>query len=301
MVVVVAARFAHQLFDEMPHKNVVTWTSMISSYVRHGSFQLALGLFKEMLASNEMPNHYTLSVAVHACTVVGYVDLGVQIHVMGALGNAFRVFDALYIIDVVTRNVMISRLAQDGDTSEVLRILSEMQVVDGLNPYDSTIVGLLKCCNILKEVEQVHGLALKTGFKNDIAVGNSLMDSYVKVGSIDLGKKILGSLELNNTSSFVWSSIISSHARNSCGKEAITLSKDMCRQGVRPNQHALSSALKACTDVRDLSTGMLVRFVRQRSYLGGLMTKVLWHGMHGHLGLHMKWAFVFLIVRENFE
>ncbi|KAK3007009.1 hypothetical protein RJ639_017370 [Escallonia herrerae] len=156
-------------------------------------------------------------------------------------------------IDVVSWNVMISGLAQDGYTSEVLRIHSEMQMVDGLNPNDSTIIGLLKCCYILKEVEQVHGLALKTGFKNDIAAGSSLMDSYGKVGSIDLGQKILGSLELNNTSCFVWSSIISSHPRNGCGKEAITLFRDMCRQGVRPNQHALSSALKACTDVRDLN------------------------------------------------
>ncbi|KAK2994982.1 hypothetical protein RJ640_015412 [Escallonia rubra] len=111
-----------------------------------------------------MPNHYTLSVAVRTCTVFGYVDLGVQIHglivcvglerdefagsslldfyfkVMGDLGSAFHVFDGLYRIDVVTWNVMISGLAQDGDTSEVLRILSEMQVVDGLNPNDSTIV-----------------------------------------------------------------------------------------------------------------------------------------------------------------
>ncbi|KAK3018531.1 hypothetical protein RJ639_005097 [Escallonia herrerae] len=142
---------------------MLTWTSMISSYVQHGSFQLALGLFKEMLASNEMPNHYTLSVAVRTCTVVLYVDLDVQIH----------------------------GLAQDGDTSEVLRILSDMQVVDGLNPNDSTIVGLLKCYYILKEVEQVHGLALKTGFKNDIAVSSSFMDSYGKLGSIDLGQKIL--------------------------------------------------------------------------------------------------------------
>ncbi|KAK3026911.1 hypothetical protein RJ639_041095 [Escallonia herrerae] len=193
-----------------------------------------------------------LSVAIRACTVVGYVDLGVQIHglivcvglerdefagsslldfyfkVMGDLGSAFCVFDGLYRIDVVTWNVMISGLSQDGDTNEIM------------------------------QVEQVHGLALKTGFKNDMAVGRSLMDSYGKVGSIDLGQKILGSLELNNTSSFVWSSIRSNHARNGCEKEAITLFRDMCRQGERSNLHALSSALKACTDVRDLSTGVQV-------------------------------------------
>ncbi|KAK2968185.1 hypothetical protein RJ640_018278 [Escallonia rubra] len=92
-----------------------------------------------------------LSVAVRTCTIFGYVDLGVQIHglvvcvglkrdefarsslldfyfkVMGDLGSALRVFDGLYRIDVVTWNVMISGLVQDGDTSEVLRILSEMQ------------------------------------------------------------------------------------------------------------------------------------------------------------------------------
>ncbi|KAK2993796.1 hypothetical protein RJ640_027674 [Escallonia rubra] len=92
----------------MPHKNVVTWTSMISSYVQHGSFQLALDLFKEMLASNEMPNHYTLFVVVRACTVVGYVDLGIQIHDAGKICEAEKLFRTIDEKDIVAWNAMIT-------------------------------------------------------------------------------------------------------------------------------------------------------------------------------------------------
>ena len=41
--------YAHQLFDEMPEPNVVSWTSLISGYVSMGRPQFPLWLYTNML------------------------------------------------------------------------------------------------------------------------------------------------------------------------------------------------------------------------------------------------------------
>ncbi|KAB5529740.1 hypothetical protein DKX38_019821 [Salix brachista] len=41
--------YAHQLFDEMPEPNVVSWTSLISGYVNMGRPQFPLWLYTNLL------------------------------------------------------------------------------------------------------------------------------------------------------------------------------------------------------------------------------------------------------------
>nr|KYP66570.1 Pentatricopeptide repeat-containing protein At2g13600 family [Cajanus cajan] len=49
-------RHAHLLFDKMPHRNVVTWTTLISAHLRTGSLPKAFEMFNHMRAANERPN-----------------------------------------------------------------------------------------------------------------------------------------------------------------------------------------------------------------------------------------------------
>ncbi|XP_059639730.1 pentatricopeptide repeat-containing protein At2g03880, mitochondrial-like [Cornus florida] len=181
----------------MPQKNFVTWTSLISSQVRHGSSEIALQLLKKMLESGERPNQDTLSSAVRACTHIGFVELGLQIHglivhfgverdefpgssliefyvkIGCSLDDAFCVFDGLFKRDFVTWNVMISGFAQDGKISE----------------------------------------------------GSVLVDLYGNCGDMDSASKVFKSMEMKD--SFAWSSIISGYVRNGSGEEALILFRDM--------------------------------------------------------------------------
>lgn len=271
---------ARLIFDQMPHKNVVTWTSFISALVHHGFCLKALNLFKKMLESSARPNQFTFSVTIRACVAAASPDLGLQVHgliirlgferdgfagsslvdmyfkIGGGLEDACCIFSRLFSRDSVMWNVMISGFAQIGDVCEVLRLLWEMWALDGLKPNDFTLTSLLKCCCLLEEIQQIHGLALKLGTDADLVVGSALVDVYGKCGSMEWSRKVLNSMELKD--SFVWSSIISGYARNGSGDEAVCLFRDMCRQGMTPDQHALSSTLKACVETRDLETGVQV-------------------------------------------
>ncbi|VFQ93508.1 unnamed protein product [Cuscuta campestris] len=271
---------ARKLFDKMPQKDVVTWTSMISSSVRYGDPEKALNLFKEMLRKNENPNPYTFSTIIRACTSCSLIELGKQVHglilkyglakneytgsslvdfykkVGDNLSDAFCVFNGLSERDLVIWNIIISGFAQSGDVNKVLSLFEEMRKADGLMPNDFTLTSLLKCCFSGKDVEQVHCLAMKSGFDGDIVVGSALVDVYGKCGDLGSGEKVFESMEVKDA--FAWSSIVTGHVRTGSDTRAIVLFKGMLSQGVRPDQHILSSTLRACAEIGFLETGIQI-------------------------------------------
>ncbi|PKI61090.1 hypothetical protein CRG98_018535 [Punica granatum] len=72
---------AKEFFEQMPERDVVSWSSVISGYVQAGCFLEALDLFHEMLRSGAKPNQFTLVSALSACANLVALDQGRWIHV----------------------------------------------------------------------------------------------------------------------------------------------------------------------------------------------------------------------------
>ncbi|KAM1156483.1 hypothetical protein ACFX2B_026981 [Malus domestica] len=72
--------FAQEFFNQMPHKNVVSWNSMISYYVREGQCRVALVLFQKMLNSSVVPDEATLVSVLSACSQIGDLVIGRKTH-----------------------------------------------------------------------------------------------------------------------------------------------------------------------------------------------------------------------------
>ncbi|KAI4314649.1 hypothetical protein L6164_027537 [Bauhinia variegata] len=268
------------LFDQMPWKNVVSWTTLISANIRAGSFGKAMEVFKEMCAMGERPNQYTFSALLKGCANPAFRNVGLQIHglivhfglekdkfagsclvhmysnIENHLQDAGHIFNELLEKDRVTWNVMIFGFAQVSNSSTVVRLFSEMQEVDGLKPDEFTLMNLLKCCSSLEEVKQIHGLALKFGAESGVVMGGALVDLYAKCRDINSCKKLFDSMEEKD--GFVWSSIMSGYIKNSRGEEAVHFFMDLCRQGMKLDKHILSSTLKACTEIEDFNRGIQV-------------------------------------------
>uniref|UniRef100_M8BH45 RNase H type-1 domain-containing protein n=1 Tax=Aegilops tauschii TaxID=37682 RepID=M8BH45_AEGTA len=67
---------ALNVFNAMPRKNVITWTSMISAFARHGDGKSALALFDKMKSEGVEPNGVTFLGLLFACCHAGLVDEG---------------------------------------------------------------------------------------------------------------------------------------------------------------------------------------------------------------------------------
>ncbi|PRQ48435.1 putative tetratricopeptide-like helical domain, DYW domain-containing protein [Rosa chinensis] len=165
-----------RIFKRFHHPNLVTWTSLIVALVRNGREELALIKFRKMIRDSVVPNSFTLSSVLQACSSLAMMDEGQQIHAMvtkfgldrhifagaalinlyGKCGNtemARSVFDALIEIDLVSVNSMIYSYAQNGFGHEALQLFDGMKDLR-LEPNDVTILSVLLACNNSGLVQQ---------------------------------------------------------------------------------------------------------------------------------------------------
>ncbi|KAK8969795.1 Pentatricopeptide repeat-containing protein [Platanthera guangdongensis] len=166
---------ARTVFDEMPHKNVVSWSAMIACYAKNGRHFAALEIFREMNMMRDpeiIPNSVTMISVIQACAGLAALNLGKVVHgyvlrralntivsVMNALISLYakcgrldlgqQIFDKMiYIVprNVVSWNSMISGFGIHGFAKESIRIFEKM-IGAGISPSPITFVGLLGACS----------------------------------------------------------------------------------------------------------------------------------------------------------
>jgi pentatricopeptide repeat protein len=67
---------ACSVFDQMPHKNVITWNALIGGYAYHGMGCMAVQMFDRMVREGFVPNHVTFLALLVACAYSGMLKKG---------------------------------------------------------------------------------------------------------------------------------------------------------------------------------------------------------------------------------
>jgi pentatricopeptide repeat protein len=169
---------ALKLFQLMPYRDVVSWTTMVNGFVVNGDFYKAIQFFGMMMTHKDVvgclvkPNEATyVSVLsscanlegktaldfgrqVHGYIVVKGVHLGVFVGTslinlygkMGCLNYAVNVFRVMVVREVCTWNAMISSLASNGREKEALDLFEKMKKLQGLKPNSISFVAVLTAC-----------------------------------------------------------------------------------------------------------------------------------------------------------
>ncbi|XWS54801.1 hypothetical protein CRYUN_Cryun10bG0120200 [Craigia yunnanensis] len=102
--------FSRRTFNQIPIKDVYTWNSMVSTYVRSGHFREAADCFYQFfLTSCLRPDFYTFAPVLKAC-------------------SARKLFDDMPVRDMGSWNAMISGYCQNGNAAEALDVLNEMRL-----------------------------------------------------------------------------------------------------------------------------------------------------------------------------
>ncbi|XP_071717474.1 putative pentatricopeptide repeat-containing protein At1g74400 [Rutidosis leptorrhynchoides] len=167
---------AHRVFDEMPTKNVVSWTVLISAYVDNQKPNVAIKLFRVMHMSNVDPDQVTLTVVLSACADLGALDVGKWIHKLirtnkklnkdlslynallnmytkcGDIETAKVLFDNIRDKDVTTWTSMITGYAIHGRAKEALALFKQMTDTK-IVPNDVTFIGVLMACSHVCNVD----------------------------------------------------------------------------------------------------------------------------------------------------
>ncbi|KAF8027658.1 hypothetical protein BT93_E0538 [Corymbia citriodora subsp. variegata] len=205
---------AAKVFEYMPERTVVSWTSMMSAFCELGESDRVMSMYQQMLQEVD-PNEFSLSVLLKACARKGNPRLVKSVHccivkggcVMdGFLNNALvgayaksgcRPVSEKLIGESEDRNVvswtsLISRAVEEGDAEIAMRYFFRMQE-DGIAPNEITILSILRACSLINELsvfKWVQGLIMKVGWCLDDFVLNSLLEMYLVNGYFFEGMQI---------------------------------------------------------------------------------------------------------------
>lgn len=230
---------ACRLFDEMPERNEVSWTSLISGLLKHGkvneaicyfernpfsnvfswtatisglvhnrmSFR-AMELFREMLRSQVLPNDFTLTSVVKACMELGDFKLG-----MSVLGLVNKVgFEK----NVCVLNSLVKFFLRLGDVDSARMTFDSME-------------------------------------EKDVVSWTTMLDVYVEMGDMGEARRIFD--EMPERNEVTWSAMIARLSQSGNAEEAVRLFGKMVKCSFEPNISCYSSVISALASLQALQSG----------------------------------------------
>ncbi|KNA04431.1 hypothetical protein SOVF_199880 [Spinacia oleracea] len=255
-------------FFRMPVQNVVSWTAMISGYVKKGDVLSAIRLFMEMRKVGVEVNKYTVTSILSACAKPHMVDVAMQMHswiiksgltadsaVVASMISTYskageiNLSELLYLEqddyeDKGVWNVMISSFAQNKKMEKAMNLFCKMLLI-GSKPDNFSISSILSIIDCLYTGRQIHSYTLKTGLVFDLCVGSSLFTMYSKCGRLLESYEVF--LQLPDRDIVSWASMISGFAEHGYAHQAIQLFREMLFAENRPDQVTLLGVLVACS------------------------------------------------------
>lgn len=216
---------AYLVFQRVPEKNLISWTSMITGYMRNGHPECALRFFLDLISSHIKPDDITFGTVLHACSDLATLGHGRMVHgcvvqsgfhayayvgnglvnmyaKCGDINNAYRAFNDVLIKDLVLWNTMLFAFGLHGSSSKALHIFKEM-VSSNMKPDKVTFIGLLMTCSHLGLIEAglsfFESMTSHYGLSPDIDHVACVVDMLGRGGRLGKAKEFANKyIEANN-------------------------------------------------------------------------------------------------------
>ncbi|KAG6677611.1 hypothetical protein I3843_14G035500 [Carya illinoinensis] len=166
------------VFECMPERSDVTWSSMMAGYVQNDLHEEALVLFHRTQMSGLEYNQFTISSTICACAGLAALIEGKQVHGVlckagfesniyvvsslidmyakcGCIREAYIVFQGVDERSIVLWNAMIAGFARHAHSMEAMILFEKMQQMD-ISPNEVTYIAVLNACSHMGLVEKGH-------------------------------------------------------------------------------------------------------------------------------------------------
>ncbi|KAI5077065.1 hypothetical protein GOP47_0009130 [Adiantum capillus-veneris] len=271
-----------KVFLAAQHKDVVTWTAIISAFAKQGHATEALDLSKEMLSEDVEPDRVTFISILDACANLEASEMGKIVHTLitemgihidvvlgtavlnmygkcGCLQCARLLFQTLQRQSVVAWNAMITAYVQSKLCKEALQLFYQM-LKAGVKASKVTFISTLNACvkpQDLAEGMLLHHFVVENGIcaRSDIIVGTSLLSMYSECGSLYDAQNVFDSLSRKNVVS--WTALLSAYVKHEKYSEVLVLFSKLDRKGISPNPITFLTVLDACANAKVSTSGDL--------------------------------------------
>ncbi|XP_051151726.1 putative pentatricopeptide repeat-containing protein At3g25970 [Andrographis paniculata] len=263
-------RNAQKLFDDMPHRDTVSWNTVIAGNVNRGSFGSAWGVLKSMKRCGFLFDAYTFGSVLKGVGVSGGLLYGLQVHSdvvkmgfddnvyaasalldmyakRGRLDDARKVFECMPWRNTVSWNALMAGYAEIGDLQRCIELLVSMEM-EGVRMDDGTFAPLMTLlCNVdsYELLRQLHGMVMKHGLVHETIVFNAMITAYAECGCIEDAERVFDGADAFRDL-VTWNSMLAAyleHGLEGCGFD---LFLKMVRQGLELDAYSYSVIISSC-------------------------------------------------------
>ncbi|PSR96765.1 Pentatricopeptide repeat-containing protein [Actinidia chinensis var. chinensis] len=261
---------ARRLFDEMPKRNLISWSMMIAGVVDLGDYVEAFRLFLTLWEEFSGAGSRVFATMIRAASGLELVFPGRQLHSSalkvgvndnifvscalidmyskcGSIDDARCVFEEMPEKTTVAWNTIIAGYAFHGHSEEALDMYYEMQD-SGAKMDQFTFSMIISVCARLASLEhakQAHAGLVRHGYGLDIVGNTALVDFYSKWGRLEDARNVFENMPRKNVVS--WNALIAGYGNHGRGIEAVELFERMVSEGMAPNHITFLAVLSACS------------------------------------------------------
>ncbi|XP_054783429.1 pentatricopeptide repeat-containing protein At2g33680-like [Prosopis cineraria] len=262
-------REAEKMFVELNARSLISWSAILSVFVKNRYTKKAVKLFLDMLEIGAYVDSVVLCIILDGCSECNNLESGLQIHGLTVkLGHASEVnigtalidlyakcgcfqyarvvFDRLPSKTVASFNaILVGYLNSNFENDEDPMVLLHNLRLNDVRPDWVTFSRLLslyadQAC--LVAGKSLHAYSIKTGIEAESAVGNAVITMYAKCGSIQDAYQIFSNMSHDHVT---WNAIISAYSLQGDGNKALLLFEHMKEEGFPPDEITILSVLQA--------------------------------------------------------
>ncbi|KAM6584132.1 hypothetical protein CsatB_011134 [Cannabis sativa] len=203
---------ATEFLDGMTEKLGIVWNAIISGYVHHARFQEAVQIYRKMLLKGVSQDDFTYTHVISACANGGFFQLGRQLHA--------------YILRTEAKSTPEFSL-----------------------PVSNALVTLYYKCGKMDTARKIFN---KMSVR-DVVSWNAILSGYVDARQIEDAKSFFSEIPERNL--LTWTIMISALAQNGYGEEAIKIFNQMRSEGFEPCDYAFAGVVISCAVLGALENG----------------------------------------------
>ncbi|EEF30964.1 pentatricopeptide repeat-containing protein, putative [Ricinus communis] len=215
---------SESIFNRMPHKNVITHTSMLTAYAKNGQIAKAKKLF------DEMPERTT---ATYNAMITAYIRNSCMVD------EAFSLFSRMSERNAVSYGAMITGFLKAGMFEKAENLYREIPA-KWREPVCSNamISGYLKVGRLEEAIKVFEGTVEK-----DVVSWSSMVDGYCKKGRIFEARELFNMMPVRNV--VTWTSMIDGYMNVGFFENGFSLFLSM-RRVIEVNPLTLTIMFEAC-------------------------------------------------------
>lgn len=223
-------RRARRIFDELPHKNIVSWNAIIAGYFQNRQPREAQNLFDIMSERNTVSWNGLIS---------GYIKNGMVV-------DARKVFDKMPERNVVSWTAMVRGYVQEGMTKEAESLFWEMPeknvvswtvmlgglIEDGRVDEARKLFDMMPMKDVVARTNMIGGLCMEGRLseareifdempKRNVVAWTAMISGYSMNNKVDVARKLFEVMPGKNE--VTWTAMLMGYTRSARIKEAAEL------------------------------------------------------------------------------